>query len=124
MFLIVYGILLWRSHGILHMKDRLGHCSRVDRSGLALTALMAVVLYVVVKGAPVVFAHFPQFLLRDMTGGENGESFGMGAAIVGTVEQVAIATVLSVPIAYLTATYMVESREPPLLVSYAMSWTP
>ena len=34
----------------------------------------------------------------------------MGAAIVGTLEQVAIATVISVPIAFLTATYMVESR--------------
>ena len=45
-----------------------------------------------------------------MTGGKNGQAFGMGAAIVGTIEQVAIATVLSVPIAYLTATYMVESH--------------
>ncbi len=110
LFFALYGVLLWRRHGILQMKDRLATVAVSSGAVIALVALLAVVFYVVAKGAPVVFAHFPTFLINDMTGGKNGSSFGVGAAIVGTIEQVAIATVLSVPIAYLTATYMVESK--------------
>ena len=62
------------------------------------------------KGAPIVFAHFPRFLLIDTSGGKTGDEYGVGQAIVGTVEQVAIATLISVPIAFLTATYLVQSR--------------
>jgi phosphate transport system permease protein len=72
--------------------------------------LLGVVAFVVVKGAPVVFASFPRFLVNDMTGGKSGVAFGVGAAIVGTLEQVGIAALISIPIAFLTATYMVESR--------------
>ena len=36
--------------------------------------------------------------------------YGVGQAIVGTIEQVLIATLISVPIAFFTATYLVESR--------------
>jgi len=106
----IYGILVWRRDGILLMKDRLATVAIWTGAVIALVALLAVVLYVVVKGAPVVFADFPHFLVNDMTGGKSGQAFGVGAAIVGTMEQVAIATVISVPIAFLTATYMVESH--------------
>ena len=106
----IYGLLVWRRDGILIMKDRLATVAIWTGAVIALVALLAVVLYVVVKGAPVVFADFPHFLVNDMTGGKSGHAFGVGAAIVGTMEQVAIATVISVPIAFLTATYMVESH--------------
>jgi len=110
LFLTIYGVVEWRLYGVLQMKDRLATVAVWTGAVIALVALLAVVFYVVVKGAPVVFADFPQFIIRDMTGGKSGEAFGVGAAIVGTFEQVLIATLLSVPIAYLTATYMVESR--------------
>jgi phosphate transport system permease protein len=106
----IYGILVWRRDGVLLMKERLATVSIWTGAVIALVALLAVVFYVVAKGAPVVFAHFPQFLVNDMTGGKSGDAYGVGAAIVGTLEQVAIATVISVPIAFLTATYMVESH--------------
>ena len=106
----IYGILVWRRDGVLVMKDRLATVAIWTGAVIALVALLAVVFYVVAKGAPVVFAGFPQFLVNDMTGGKSGDAFGVGAAIVGTVEQVVIATVISVPIAFLTATYMVESH--------------
>jgi phosphate transport system permease protein len=105
----IYGILVWRRQGILIMKDRLATVAVWTGAVIALVALAAVVLYVVAKGAPVVFAHFPRFIVNDMTGGKSGDAYGMGAAIVGTFEQVAIATLISVPIAFMTATYMVES---------------
>ena len=106
----VYGVLVWRRDGVLLMKERLATISIWTGAVIALVALLGVVLYVVVKGAPVVFASFPQFLVNDMTGGRSGVAFGVGAAIVGTLEQVGIAALISIPIAFLTATYMVESR--------------
>ena len=105
-----YGVLVWRRHGILTMKDRLATVAVWTGAVIALIALLAVVFYVAVKGAPVVFANFPRFLINDMTGGKSGDAYGMGAAIIGTLEQVLLATIISVPIAFLTATYMVESR--------------
>ena len=106
----LYGILVWRRDGVLIMKDRLVTVAVWTGAVLALVALLAVVLYVVAKGAPVVFANFPHFLINDMTGGKSGDAYGVGAAIVGTLEQVGIAALISIPIAFLTATYMVESH--------------
>jgi phosphate transport system permease protein len=106
----LYGVLVWRRDGVLLMKERLAAVSIWTGAVIALVALLGVVAYVVAKGAPVVFANFPQFLVNDMTGGKSGVAYGVGAAIVGTLEQVLIASVISIPIAFLTATYMVESR--------------
>ena len=108
----IYGILVWRRHGVLSMKDRLAAVAVWTGAIVALVALLAVVFYVAVKGGPVVFEAFPRFFVNDMTGGKSGDAYGVGAAIVGTLEQVAIASLISVPIAFLTATYMVESHSP------------
>ncbi len=110
MFLVLYGVLLWRQRGILQMKDRLATVAIWTGAAIAMIALAAVVIFVIVKGLPVVFGGFPHFLVDDTVGGKNGTTFGVGEAIVGTLEQVGLATVISVPLAYLTATYMVESR--------------
>jgi phosphate transport system permease protein len=106
----LYGILVWRRDGILIMKDRLATVAIWAGAVIALVALSAVIVYVVVKGLPVVADHFPRFLVIDSTGGKTGDEYGVGPAIVGTLEQVLIATLISVPIAFLTATYLVESR--------------
>ena len=106
----VYGVLVWRRHGVLTMKDRLATAAVWSGAVVALVALLAIVAYVTVKGLPIVVDSFPRFLVNDMTGGKSGDAYGMGAAIVGTIEQVAIASLISVPIAFLTATYIVESR--------------
>jgi phosphate transport system permease protein len=105
-----YGILVWRRDGVLIMKDRLATVAIWAGAIIALVALAAVILYVLVKGAPVVFAHFPRFLVLDTSGGKTGNEYGVGQSIVGTMEQVLIATLISVPIAFFTATYLVESR--------------
>ena len=106
----LYGILVWRRNGILIMKDRLATVAVWTGAVIALVALAAVILYVLLKGAPVVFDHFPRFLIRDTSGGKTGNEYGVGQAIVGTMEQVLVATMISVPIAFFTATYLVESR--------------
>jgi phosphate transport system permease protein len=110
LFFTLYGIVSWRQHGIVQMKDRLATIAVWSGAVMALVVLTAVIAYVVVKGGPVVFRHFPQFILHDTTGGKNGTTFGVGQAIVGTIEQVALATLISVPLAFMTATFMVESN--------------
>ena len=58
-------------------------------------------------------ADFPHFFTSDMsqlTATAPTTAVGAGAAIVGTLEQVAIATVLAVPLGILTATYLADSR--------------
>jgi len=110
LFFALYGVVSWRQHGVLQMKDRLATIAVWSGAVAALVVLTAVIAYVAVKGAPVVFSHFPQFLFADMTGGKNGNTYGVGQAIVGTIEQVALATLISVPLAFMTATFMVESN--------------
>jgi phosphate transport system permease protein len=61
----------------------------------------------------VVLAHFPHFFLADMSGltaNSPVTAVGAGAAIVGTIEQVGIATLITVPLGVLTATYLVNNR--------------
>lgn len=106
----IYGILVWRRNGVLLTKDRLATVAIWTGGVIALIALASVVWTVVVKGGPIVFAHFPRFLLLDTSGGKTGDEYGVGQSIVGTVEQVLIATLISVPIAFLTATYLVQSK--------------
>ncbi|MGA2522318.1 MAG: ABC transporter permease subunit, partial [Acidimicrobiales bacterium] len=113
LFLIVYGVVCHSLYGILVMKDRLATVAVWSGALTALVALVAVIGFVVAKGAPVVFARFPHFLYADMS--QQGGTLpvtnaGAGAAILGTVEQVGIATLITVPLGILTATYLVESR--------------
>ena len=109
----LYGALSYRLHGTLVMKDRLATVAVWAGALTALVALVAVIGFVIAKGAPVVFARFPHFLTSDFSQGGGSSpvtAVGAGAAIVGTIEQVGIATLLTVPIGILTATYLVESR--------------
>ena len=113
LFFVVYGVLEWRLHDVLYMKDRLATLAVWTGAMMALIPLLLLVAYVIFKGLPVVAARFPHFLYADMSqsgGLEPVTAVGAGAAIMGTLEQVAIATLISVPIAMLTATYIIESR--------------
>jgi phosphate transport system permease protein len=74
--------------------------------------LAQIIISVTVNGASVVFSHFPAFLVHDMaTAGDSDPVWkgGMGHAIVGSVEQVGLATAYTVPISILTATYLSET---------------
>jgi phosphate transport system permease protein len=112
-FLTVYGTVSWRRHGVLLMKDRLATIAVWSGALVGLTALCAVIGYVVAKGAPVAFARFPHFFVADMSkngGLEPVTAVGAGAAMMGTIEQVGIATAISVPMAVLTAVFLARSR--------------
>jgi phosphate transport system permease protein len=112
-FMVIYGVLAWRLHGVLAMKDRLMTVAVWAGALTALVPLIAVLAFVVIKGWTAVTTHFPHFIYADMshlslTSNSPITAVGAGAAIVGTVEQVGLATVAVVPFAVLTATYLVD----------------
>ena len=112
-FLIIYGVVCRRRYGTFVMKDRLATVGIWMGGLVALSALAAVMIYVVIKGAAVALGHFPHFFVADMSqlsATSPPSAVGAGAAIVGTIEQVALATALTVPLGVLTATYLVDSR--------------
>ncbi|MGO8825903.1 MAG: phosphate ABC transporter permease PstA [Acidimicrobiales bacterium] len=111
-FIVIYGLVCWQQYGMLPMKDRLATVAIWTGALSALIPLVAVIAYVIIEGFAVVFAQFPHFLLADMsnlTATSPVTAVGAGAAIVGTLEQVGIATVLTVPLGVLTATYLVNN---------------
>ncbi len=123
-FFVIYGVVCWRAHGILSMKDRMATVAIWIGALCAMIPLGAVIAYVIFKGAAVALANFPHFFVADMsqlTANSPTTAVGAGAAIVGTIEQVGIAAVLSVPLGILTATYLADSRSPfSRLVSYVV----
>lgn len=124
LFFVIYGVVCWRAHGILSMKDRMATVAIWIGALFAMIPLGAVIGYVIFKGMTVALADFPHFFVADMsqlTADGPTTSVGAGAAIVGTVEQVGIAAVLTVPLGILTATYLADSRSVfSRLVSYVV----
>jgi phosphate transport system permease protein len=110
-FFFIYGVLCWLLHGVLAMKDRLATFAIWTGALVALAPLLGVIFYVVYRGLPVVAADFPSFFVKDFDGYTASApvtAVGAGAAIVGTVEQVGLATLFTVPLGILTATYLVN----------------
>jgi phosphate transport system permease protein len=114
-FLTIYGVLCRIRYGILIAKDRLATVGIWSGAIIAFIVLVAVILYVLLKGFTAVFAGFPHFITADMSqlgGNATVSDLGVGAAIVGTVEQVGIATIITVPLGVLTATYLANNGGP------------
>ncbi|MHB8681851.1 MAG: phosphate ABC transporter permease PstA [Acidimicrobiales bacterium] len=113
-FAVIYWFVVRRRHGVLVAKDRLATLYVWSGAVVALIPLAAIIVYVLWRGFPVVFTHFPHFLVGDMSQARPSDrttaAAGMGAAILGTIEQVALATVITVPVAILAATFLNESR--------------
>ncbi len=115
LFFAIHGVLCWRLYGIFSAKDRMATLGIWSGAVVAIITLGAVIGYVILKGASAVFDDFPHFLVADMTqlgGNAKITQLGVGAAIVGTIEQVSIATVITVPLGIMTATYLVGSNGP------------
>ncbi len=115
LFFTIYGVLCWRLYGSFNAKDRIATLGIWSGAVVAIIALGAVIGYVILKGASAVFDDFPHFLVADMTqlgGNAKITQLGVGAAIVGTIEQVGIATIITVPLGIMTATYLVGSDGP------------
>jgi phosphate transport system permease protein len=114
-FGVSYGIVSRVRHGARIAKDRLATIVIWVGALVALFPLLEIIINVITQGAPVVFGHFPAFLVHDeSTAGLTAPIWkgGMGHAIVGTIEQVGLATIYTVPISMLTAVYLSESTSP------------
>lgn len=112
-FYAFYGILCWRLHGVLVAKDRLATVAMWTGAVAALVPLVALITYVCIQGAPVALANFPHFFVADMTQATATNPVtdaGAGAAIVGSLEQVALASVVTVPLGIMTAMYLVDHK--------------
>jgi phosphate transport system permease protein len=112
-FFLLYAILCWRRYGVLAMKDRVATAAIWVGALAAFVPLLAVILYVIFQGGSVVLARFPHFFTADFTGYTGSApvtAVGAGAAIVGTLEEVGLAAIMTVPLGIAVATYLVNHR--------------
>ena len=112
-FVLVYAIVSRTRHGVERAKDRLGTVFVWTGSCLAMLPLIFIIGWLLFKGLSVVLADFPHFLFSDSSRAGPSDPVtkaGVGAAIVGSIEQVGIATAVAAPLSILTATYLNESN--------------
>ncbi|WP_433332644.1 phosphate ABC transporter permease PstA [Spirillospora sp. CA-294931] len=88
------------------VKDRVVQGLVYVAFALAVIPLISVLYTVIVNGAKRFDAQFFQFSMNGVAGKDAGG--GAYHAIIGTLEQVAITTVIAVPIAVMTAVYLIE----------------
>ncbi|MHB8669835.1 MAG: phosphate ABC transporter permease PstA [Acidimicrobiales bacterium] len=101
-YLVAAGTVEGRRRAV----DRLVHLLLVSAVGLCLVALGAVLIYTISRGLSAIR---PGFFTHSMNGvGPLDTGGGAYHAVLGTVEQVLLATVLSVPAGVLMAVYLNE----------------
>jgi phosphate transport system permease protein len=116
-WLVAYLVFLAIYFGVTY--DRLGWLAAADRlvtvvmwsvMGIVLVPLVWLIVYVVVKGLPGLSLGFFTHTQRGVTPSMPATAGGALHAIVGTVEQVGIALVISLPLGVMTAIFLNESR--------------
>ncbi len=107
-FLTVYALLVRDRADTETAIDRVVTVTIWTTGALVVAALAWMLIYLVSKGLP---ALRPSFFTQDLSKvGPLNPGGGAKHAIIGTFEQVGIATVIVVPIAVLTAIYLNEIR--------------
>ena len=109
LFLIGQTAWSFAVEGRRHAIDRLATTLVYACFIVALAPLLSVLLSVIAKGAGVVFTDFPSFFTETMRNvSPRKPGGGVAHAIVGTIEQVAISSLIAVPIGIMAAVYLVE----------------
>jgi phosphate transport system permease protein len=107
-FLVIYRVLVRQRHGRMAAKDRFA-AAIVSSVGLLLVAtLLLIIGYTIARGYS---ALRPTFFTKDLryTGPLDKATAGGGkAAIIGSFEQVGIATIVSVPLGIASALFLSE----------------
>lgn len=107
----VYWVVVLDTRGPLIAGDRVASVLVTTGAFLAFVPLVFILYLVADKGLPVLVRGFPKFFTQTLeTFGPLDTAEGGGAlhSIVGTLQQVGLATVTSVPVAVLTAVYLNE----------------
>ena len=112
-FLAVYGVTVQQRHGALVRRDRMAGAIIGAGTSVALLPLFLVLWFVLRHGLPVVLSGFPHFPflrhdLRNFSPRDPVSKAGMSQAIVGSIQQVGLATAMTIPVGVLTATYLNE----------------
>jgi len=108
LFVVIYRIEVGANHGPIVAADRM-MTATIAAGGLICFALLVwIVSFVIGKGLP---ALRPGFFTQDLSKvGPLNPGGGALHAIIGTLEQVGIATAVVVPLAILTAVYLHEMK--------------
>jgi phosphate transport system permease protein len=85
--------------------DRAARAALLSLTGVALVPLVLVVFYLLKRGLGALSW---DFFTTDPTGSFLGDPGGIKSAILGTIEIVALATLIAVPVGVLVALYLVE----------------
>ena len=127
-FAFVYWLAVRRVEGRLIARDRLWTVLILSGAAATVVPLVLVVSFVVYKGAATITPHFFTATVEFCGALDPPTCGGIGHAIVGTLEQVGIAMLLSVPVGVLCAVFLNEIggplRRPVRLVIDAMSGVP
>ena len=107
-FVVIYRVIVGAIQGNIVATDRVMTVIIFIGATISVLALAWLVVYIFGKGIGKLR---PSFFTQDMSGvGPLDDGGGSYHAIVGTLEQVGLATVVAVPAAILTAIYMHEIR--------------
>ncbi len=109
-FIAMYYVVLLERYGPLVAADRVVSVIVVAGAAVLLVPLTWLIGYVVVKGLPALRAAFFVNDQRGITPILPATAGGGAHAIVGTVEQVALALLWSLPLGLLAAVFLNESR--------------
>jgi phosphate transport system permease protein len=107
-FLLLYREVARQVHGRLLATDRIVTVLVVTGFAIAFVVLVFVIVFVTIKGAPTLRLAFFTKDLQGVGPLDPATAGGGKHAIIGTLEQTGIATLLSVPLAVCTAVYLHE----------------
>lgn len=127
-FLFVYWLAVRRIDGRLAARDRLWTVLILSGATATVVPLVLIVVFVVYKGVGALSPHFLTSTVEFCGSLDPATCGGVGHAIIGTLEQVGIAMLISVPIGVLCAVFLNEIggplKRPVRLVVDAMSGVP
>ena len=106
LFIVVLSTWSFAVEGRRRAKDRFASTLIYSSFAAALVPLMLILGYIVVKGWPALNIHFLTHSMSGVTGDDPGG--GIYAALFGTLEIVALAAVVALPLGLFTAIYLVE----------------
>lgn len=106
LFVAISYVLSVKVEGARQAKDRLATSVVWVAFILAVVPLAALLIYTVQQGAKVVDANFLTHSMKGVL--SSGPGGGIYHALLGTLQQVGLATAMAAPIGLLTAVYLVE----------------
>lgn len=109
-FLAIYRVVVTQTSGTLAARDRFASVIILSGTALVMAPLVFIVGYIIIKGiGGVNKGFFTQDLSSTGTLDLGG---GAAHAIIGTLEQISIAIIISVPLGMMTAVFLNEVRGP------------